>query len=548
LADSQYIFDYLNDVWDLLPDQDKVRFGETWKAYEQTYGYVWMQQFDSDLANTITRLPLYNILRWIQHEFDSTTQVLRAATYTSPQDFGIPIDLSSRYLVKFSVDGGPGVQMDLRGLNPSATTLAEIVTRINTLIGSSIAKATDSNQLLTLTSLTTGPGSILTFYPASVPSQDASFIVFGLDPAQLPLTLPQFVYTYQLADTRVVGIPILQDKIHDEDVTVLLTQNTDYSVDFGTGIISFAAAPPALMWAKDTLINYETPYNNFGFLMNLYAANTASYLKAVKGLWFAFWQGPRPEYIRRSLYLLFGLPTASKNGTVTSTSDTQIVLTYTDTTTETFAIPNNLVAIVFKGQSVEQYQPLVNGINVFDKVNYPGFLRKEVGRPGVDPFLTQNASLGTNPNTDESMALLILEENTYLPQINVDAFISSTISVDNVQTFLKNIQPKSRTFLLQILVGVFQDQLELLDEGYTGLTNGDFPNGIPSLIFDIDFDATPNVDWNYNTMGNQDTWNEAEDNPFTALTLDDEVLLFGDFGQVDVYQSAVLIDSFSLEG
>ena len=564
-TDSQYIFDYLNDVWDLLPEQDRVRFGETWKAYEQTYGSVWMQQFDSDLANTITNLPLYNILRWIQYDFDETTQVLTSATYTSPQDLQTPTDLSARYLIDISVDGAPTVELDLRGVDPGATTLAEIVARINMLLGAPIASATDDNQLLTLTSTTSGPGSSLAFYPASNPAADATEIVLGLVSGLLPYKLPTFPYQYQLTDlsstppvaaTNVVGVPVLQDKIHDNLVTVLLNQNTDYQVQFGTGIISFVNPPPSPMWAKDTLINYETPYNNFGYLMDLYAPNTPNYLKAVQGLWFAFWQGPRPEYIRRSLYLLFGLPTASKAGTVSSVTPTTINLTYTDTTTESFSIPANLTSIVVQGQTLEQYQPLVSGIQVYDKVNYPGFLRLEVGYPAVKPFLTQHATLGTGPNTDETKALLLLEANTYLPQIDVSAFISPLINVSNVTTFLRNIQPRSRTYLLQILVGVFLEPLFLSEDGLTTVPdltlnpqgNPRWPNGKPALGLDISFDATHNVDWNNNTMANTAELIDAETNPYTGLILDDDNLTFGDYGLVEVYQSAVLIDSFAIEG
>lgn len=547
MADSQYIFDYLNDVWDLLPEQDRIRFGETWKAYEQTYGYVWMQQFETDMGNTIKYLPLYNIKRWLQHEFDSTTQVLMAATFTSNQDFSQGINLSNRYLIRLAIDGGGQIEVDLRGANPAATTLAEMVSNINEALAATIAKAISNNALLQLTSTTKGPMSSISFYAASDPTKDANAIIFGLDPiTQLPLTVPKLPYAYQLGEIDIVGIPSLQDTIHDELVTTLLQENIDYSIEFGTAIISFAAIPPAFMWAKDTLVNFETPYNNFGYLMGIYDTNTPAYLKSVQGLWYAFWTGPRPENIRRSLYLLFGLPTASQAGTVTAVTLTTITVTYVDNTTETFTIPTNLSAIVTIGQTLTQYQPLVSGINVYDKINYPGFLRKEAGRPGVQPFLTQYATRGSGPNTDETMALTMLEQNTYLPQINVDAFISPNINLMNVQTFLRNLQPRSRTYLLQVLVGTFLDQLSLQDEGLTGHVTGAWPNGRPALGLDISFDATTNVDWNNNTMGDQDEWDDAENNPYTDMVLDDNTIGFGDFGSVEVYQASVLIDTFNL--
>jgi hypothetical protein len=223
-------------------------------------------------------------------------------------------------------------------------------------------------------------------------------------------------------------------------------------------------------------------------------------------------------------------------------------MTYTDGTTETFSIPMNLIPTVSVGEALTQFAPLVNGIDVYEKINYPGFLRKEVGRPGVQPFLTQYATTGTAANTDETMALTILEQNTYLPQVNVDAFISQDINLGSVQTFLRNIQPRSRTFLLQILIGDFADLIGLSDEGLTGHSSVAWPNGRPALGLDINFDATYNVDWNLNTMGNQATWDDAEDNPNTYLTLDDAMISVGEFCEIDVYQGATLIDTIQLEG
>lgn len=549
MADSQYIFDYLNDIWDLLPDEDRIRFGETWKAYEQTYGYVWMQQFESDMANTIQYLPLYNIKRWLQHTFDDATELDLSATFTSNQGFTQPINLADRYLIKLDVDGGAPVQVDLRGATPSRTTLVEIVNNINNALSTRVASAISNGSLLQLVSPTSGPASSFTFYPATQAIHDASAIILGLDPNSLPRTVPEFPFAFQLGEGDIIGIPVLQDKIHDELIEIRLVEGTDYAVEFGTGIISFAEMPPATLWAKDTLCNFETPYNNFGYLMDFYDRNTAGYLKAVQGLWFAFWNGPSPENIKRSLYLLFGLPTASKPGTVVSVNSGVILVKYVDGSTESFAVPSGLSPIVGPGDTITQFQPLVSGINIFDKINYPGFLAKEGGRAAVQPFLTQFASRGEAPDTDETKALTILENTTYLPQISVYAFTNPTINLSNVQTFLRNIQPRSRTFLFQILVGRFFDQLALSDEGLTGNPTDQWPNGQPALGLALDFDATSNLDWNNNTLGRQDQWDDAENNLYTYMVLDDSVIGFGEHGVVEVYNASDdLIDSFNIEG
>jgi hypothetical protein len=529
---SEDIFSFLNDLYDLLPDRDRARFGELWKAYEQTYGDVWMKMFERELASDIDHVPLYNNQRWLQHKFDATTQVNRAATYRSNQDLSKGINLSSRYLIKFAIDGGSAVEVDLRGANPVLTLNTEIVSKINAAAGFSFSRLVVLDSLLDFKSSTAGPASRITFYPASSSLLDASALILGLDPLDLPISYPRFPYEYQLLDRFIVGVPELQDKIHDDQTSILLTEGTDYVIEFGSGVISFQSIPVASLWARDNLVNLETPFNNFGYLLDIYDTNTPAYLKAVKGLWFAFWTGPRPENIRRSLYLLFGLPTATFAGTVSAITSSVITLTYADSTTEDFSIPLDLTPLVALGASVTRFQPLVSGITVLDKVNSPGFLAREIGRFGVQAFLTENATHGDSPDTDESKALTTVEENTYLPQIDVNAFISPDIKLSNVKTFLRNIQPKSRTFLFQVLVGTFRELLQFQE----------------TLGQDINFDVTPNLDYNPSLEIQQSDREDTETNDSTGNVLDSEGFTFSDIMDVEVYHTAVLVDSFTVEG
>jgi hypothetical protein len=582
------LFGFINDLYNLLPEIDRIRFGELWTAYEQTYGDVWTRLLQSQLSSVISTLPLYNIQRWLQHEFDTTTQVNLRATYTTNQDVSQGLNFLNRYLIRFSVDGGPQIEVNLTGANPASTTSAEIISKINTAAGFTFATLVVDNALIQFSSPTSGPTSSITFYPASVPTADASGIVLGLDPADLPETFPEFPYAYALVDSDIASIPTLQDKIRVESVTVTLTQNVDYAVS--SGIIMFAEQPAITMnlpvaagpgtvtavgnsqivitytsmivetytipsnssslvsvgqtvienqplvaiymWAQNTLYNFETPYNNYGYLMNYYAPNSSQYLKAVQGLWFAYWTGPSPKNIENSLYLLFGLPTASYAGVVSSVTPTTITLAYNNGLTESFTIPPNLLALVGPGDPVNQYQPLVTGITVLDKVNSPGFLAREVGRTGIQQFLTQYATRGTGPNTDETKALKTVEQNTYLPQIDVNAFITTNINLGNVRTFLTNMQPKSRTFLFQVLVGTFDDQL-IMEE---------------VLAQNISFDVTPNVDYNPNTYAQQSDLTDAETDPNTGIILDSEAFTLVDYLSIDIYNHAVFIETLHVEG
>jgi len=532
VAGSEDIFNFLNDVWDLLPERDHVRFGETWKAYEQTYGDVWTKFIERDLAVNVDRVPLYNNQRWLLHPFDSTTQVKRAATYRTNQDLSNGINLTVRYLINISLDGGTPIEIDLRGVDPAATTNEEIRDKINDAFGFRFTTLVVLDALLQFTSPTKGPTSIITFEPASVPAQDATEIIIGLSIGDLPLSFPKFPIEFALGDKLIVGIPDLKDTIHPEQATIVLNEDVDYEIEFNSGIISFAVTPAEKLWARDNLVNLQTPFNNYGFLMDFFDDNTPAYLKAVRGLWFAFWTGPRPENIRRSLYLLFGLPTANQAGVVKSVSATEIIITNDDDTEDVFEIPLALVALVAAGDIVERFQPLVSGIVVLDKINSPGFLENEVGRPAVEPFLTESATRGTSPTTDETKALKLLEEHTYLPQIDVNSFISQDIKLGNVRTFLRNIQPKSRTFLFQVLVGSFRDPL-ILDE---------------ELGFDVDLDVTPNVDSNPNTFAQQTDLDDAETNAATGIILDGEGMALTGKIDVEVRHAAILVDSFTIEG
>lgn len=112
---------------------------------------------------------------------------------------------------------------------------------------------------------------------------------------------------------------------------------------------------------------------------------------------------------------------------------------------------------------------------------------------------------------------------------------------------MSTLQPRSRTYLFQVLVGKFREKIEVKDEGPTGHTSPDYPNGIPSLGLSINFDVTPNVDWNPNTEVDQDQLDEAEENDFTHMRLD-EGWCMADRAEIEVRHSGSLVDSFVLEG
>ena len=97
-------------------------------------------------------------------------------------------------------------------------------------------------------------------------------------------------------------------------------------------------------------------------------------------------------------------------------------------------------------------------------------------------------------------------------------------------------------------MGTFREQLEVLDEGYTANPTDQYPNGLPSLGMAINFNVNPNLDWNLNTAADQTSLDEVEYADHTDQVLDSESFFPGDSVEIDVYQGAVLTDSFSVEG
>jgi hypothetical protein len=298
------------------------------------------------------------------------------------------------------------------------------------------------------------------------------------------MTVPYFPFAFPLQYPNIVGIPDLRTRVRDDTAdNISYNENTDYILDTGN-VLAFKQMPPAVLWGKRNFVNQETPWNNFGFLMGIYQSNTAKYLSVIQGLWHAFWVGPKPTSIQTSLYLLFGLPVAAEDCVVQSITATAVTtVSLVGGITREYPIPMDLVPVVSVGQTLIKYSPIVSGIEVYDKINLPGFITTEIGRIGIQHFLTQNASRGTG-DTDETKALRLLEEHTFLPQISVNAFISPDINLGNVKQFLGLIRPMHKTFLSQIIVGEFKDPIVLQDQ----------------IGFDIDIDVTPNLDSNQTTF------------------------------------------------
>ena len=505
---SESYFDFIGAVWSELPDEDRALFQVLWQGYEQVFASAYQRYVEVTLNSAIEDLAAYSTDRWIPYSFLSSNAVPLPAKIVSTQDISQGVNLTRRNELRISLDGGEPVDITLAAANTYKVTADEITSAINAALGLQVATALFSGALIQLTSPTVGSQGKIKFYPTSNPEKNACEFVMGISPESTPFTVSGNDFAFQLPYPRIVSIPALQDKIGEDFVGLVLKEGEDYTVS--GGVIAFKAAPPEKLWAQRTLVNREVPWSNFGFLVDIYQANSPRYVEILRGIWYALWTGPRPSNVETSLCLILGLPTAKEDSEVTSVTDEQIVTKSAAGVERTFKVPTGLSPKVALGQAVKQFQPLTTGVKIFDKINDPGFLQREVGRAGIKHFLTEEASKGEGSWTDETKALTALEEFTFLPQISSDAFIYPDVSLKNIKKFLDAIKPLNKAYVFQILGGVFSEGVAVTD----------------AWAYRQEIDLAETLDSNQTTMLSGLILSDYEENNYVDLNLDPHGILF----------------------
>lgn len=123
-----------------------------------------------------------------------------------------------------------------------------------------------------------------------------------------------------------VSMPALQEQISEPPT--ILRENLDYVIENGTltfasGLFTKTSPVPESMWAEVAFYdNSDTIEGNFGRLAGLSqddltdSLTRAPYLSAVKGLIYAYTNGPTVANIRLGLQILLGLPFSEERGQV----------------------------------------------------------------------------------------------------------------------------------------------------------------------------------------------------------------------------------------
>lgn len=215
--------------------------------------------------------------------------------------------------------------------------------------------------------------------------------------------------TYTPLDPLIVDIPLLQENIKTKSDSEVLRRNVDFFIETfrGGNAIRFVVGmfdvwqhelPPNRMWAEVSYLdNRPTIEGNFGLpaeftLDDLTALpSTVDYLSTVRGLWYAYFNGPTLFNLRAGTQILLGLPFAEEAGTIEeirndfSTTSGRLLVRDRDNTAVvrsytypgTLAVETNPATGVpyVVGDTVEQFTPLVKGAEVLDYIKDPSWFQ-----------------------------------------------------------------------------------------------------------------------------------------------------------------------------
>lgn len=550
---AAFLWRFLDDVWDLLPTEDRRLFETYWSAQVQLAGNLQQKTFEAALSTNVATVPIYLAERWnrfvmdetscdlfeetvevvltgvlasalardtvffdtfsvsnanrqIRHQqlvlfYDDSPRALRygkilkntvsvrigSTEYTENRDYAVNyVEGYIRALdgTRLPITDSATVTYDheeyTRDLDYTVNETASTMTRLADGVisdGAAVSASytynttptlqmTGSGASLTLTELTDLtkdfttllPGRTLTIlagpnagtYPINVVTAANTFQISGnfvsIQSGEVRYSINAFPHGLRVG-RQVASVPVLQNKV-DVPSSVMI-EGIDHIV--GSGILASRTAfgmsslgptetRTRAMWAEKALIDAETPYRNFGVLIDFYRTNSEAYRLALQGLWYTFWTGSTPGNLQRGLQILLGLPYARNAGTVSALSLTEIQITDPRGQVLVYAIPSGLTATVALAEEVARFASLTTGVRIIDRNNEPGFVATRLGLSGISRYLTDTATIAQG-SPEETRAFALLEHHLFLPQVLTQA-LTSRISVSELVTFLDNMKPK----------------------------------------------------------------------------------------------------------
>jgi hypothetical protein len=465
IPDVSWIWNHLTDFMNMLEDRESVE--KVWSGFAQGAANVLLTAWQIDYSKSLKDIQRVFQKRWISYD------LLCAQEPDAPLDF--QDYLTGRVLVTLSV---PPFSLGIQGGDSARFVVTDKSTGFTRKVWCQIWNDDIGNNTMEVVAygLYLAWGGSFTAWPLQIGQPENFTTVFdGVIRRE-----------YIPVDKSIVSIPRLQEIIVDPPH--VLTLHQDYIMTPSTWVphpaIYFASTPwwtqpwedpfnelgnypPDRLWAEVTYVdNNPTIEANFGSLVEVSptdlspspGTNNLDYLSVVRGLWYAYFRGPSLQSVRIGTQILLGLPFAEEDGVVQSidltfgvgtgrmllqdVKDSTIVRSYVFD-----LIPNvpviDSVAINVKtglpiavGDTVGQFEPLSNGVEVIDYVKTP---------------LWAKAFGSTFPEIRKFFSFMV--------QANVDTIAQENISF--ALNFLRKIKPHYTRLLFNLLKNMEPEQIDV---------------------------------------------------------------------------------------
>lgn len=277
----------------------------------------------------------------------------------------------------------------------------------------------------------------------------------------------------------ILSLPRLQERITDPEE--LQYEGTDFFVERESSpssakpssVIRFQEPPRESLWAE--YVGYDEQYirNNFGLNVGLDDVSSDRYKARVRGLYYAYFQGPTVDATRVGVHILVGLPIAESAGVVESINPSYSgTLGLITVSGEDYLYPLAVGTDLKVGDSVEQFQPLSRGVEV------------------VDYRLDPEWFVGTQEVSE------LQKFHTFQVRLNLDIFDVETLSLASV--FVDRLKPTWKRTVFQAFKNLV-DEVDIEDDIKVGFTLNLYDTlcDLPSVNYDDSIYEGSDEDWRY---------------------------------------------------
>jgi hypothetical protein len=269
---------------------------------------------------------------------------------------------------------------------------------------------------------------------------------------------------------QLLSAPLLQDAVTDPGV--YLYEGIDFEIV--DSAFQFKEPPAVAMWAEYSTYDEDVLYNNFGANVGLdNETSSATYRSKIRGLYYAYYQGPTPSSIKTGVQILLGLPISEAAGTVDSINEAYSG-TYGQITVDSvgYLYPLEVGTSLTVGDEVAAYVPLCDGVEIKDYISHPEW------------FFTFDM-------------YEIEKYHTFAVFLNIDAFNLEDLS--SAASFVETIKPTWKKALFVVHKDL-DDEIDIDDEVslIIALNLYDTPCEEPPLIaYDDAIYEAEEADWKF---------------------------------------------------